>query len=237
MPARARKAASVWRPKRGGVTRRGVAHGCRVARSERGACAAASRSPFGGAQAPARTRVDGLAVLKGSHGRADDHRDDQPVDPEHARHHDRDDVLHDERRVDDAHGRDAAAALSGAVGRAEVGEDERERRAHEAEEGRVRRVLFVVELVLHDRRDRRGRRRRRRRRLLARRVGRGAARFAAAAAARLADFRTAALREHELRGALLCHDRCHAARIVGAAVVVHGVFAKVVLHLGRRRVR
>jgi hypothetical protein len=54
----------------------------------------------------------GLGVDAGG----DDDGDDEAVDPEDPRHDDGDDGLHDELGAHDSHGRDADAALRGAVG-------------------------------------------------------------------------------------------------------------------------
>mmetsp|Transcript_19926 Transcript_19926/g.47033 ORF Transcript_19926/g.47033 Transcript_19926/m.47033 type:complete len:230 (+) Transcript_19926:291-980(+) len=97
---------------------------------------------------PLEGRVVRHVVLCGLDAVADDHGDDEPVDAKHTSHDDRDNVLHHESRVHNAHGRDPTAALCGTVSSAEVGEDKRGSRANVAEEGRVRRVLLVIELVL-----------------------------------------------------------------------------------------
>mmetsp|Transcript_25580 Transcript_25580/g.76206 ORF Transcript_25580/g.76206 Transcript_25580/m.76206 type:complete len:239 (+) Transcript_25580:39-755(+) len=72
----------------------------------------------------------------------DDHRGDEAVDAEDAGHDHGDDGAHDHVRAHDAHGADADAGLGGAVGRAEVGEDDGGRHAHEAEERRGRVALL-----------------------------------------------------------------------------------------------
>lgn len=63
-----------------------------------------------------------------------DNGDDEPVDTQHTSHDHRDDAAHHELRPHDTHRRDTDAGLGGAVGGAQVGEDEGRRGAGEAEE-------------------------------------------------------------------------------------------------------
>mmetsp|Transcript_21584 Transcript_21584/g.59021 ORF Transcript_21584/g.59021 Transcript_21584/m.59021 type:complete len:202 (+) Transcript_21584:130-735(+) len=69
------------------------------------------------------------------HLAVDDHSRDEAVDAEHAGHDDGDDGAHDHVRPHHAHRRDADPRLRGAVGGAEVREDDGGGHAHEPEEG------------------------------------------------------------------------------------------------------
>mmetsp|Transcript_21718 Transcript_21718/g.57972 ORF Transcript_21718/g.57972 Transcript_21718/m.57972 type:complete len:262 (+) Transcript_21718:224-1009(+) len=72
---------------------------------------------------------------RGRHLAVDDDGGDQAVNAEDAGHDHGDDGAHHQVRAHDAHGGDAHARLRGAVGRAEVREDDGGCHPHEAEEG------------------------------------------------------------------------------------------------------
>mmetsp|Transcript_4463 Transcript_4463/g.10595 ORF Transcript_4463/g.10595 Transcript_4463/m.10595 type:complete len:200 (+) Transcript_4463:87-686(+) len=69
------------------------------------------------------------------HLSVDDHSRDEAVDAQHTSHDNGNDRSHHHVRAHDAHGGDADAGLSRAVGGAQVREDDGRGHAHEAEEG------------------------------------------------------------------------------------------------------
>mmetsp|Transcript_93007 Transcript_93007/g.139605 ORF Transcript_93007/g.139605 Transcript_93007/m.139605 type:complete len:216 (+) Transcript_93007:34-681(+) len=87
-------------------------------------------------EASTQVSVAGIGRVGGGlHLAIDDDGRDQAVDAKHAGHDHWDDAAHDHVRAHDTHGGNAHAGLGGAVGRAEVREDDGRGHAHEAEEG------------------------------------------------------------------------------------------------------
>jgi len=82
----------------------------------------------------------------------DEHRHDETVDGNDTSHNDGNDVLDDQVRPEDTHGRDANTRLGSAVGSTEAGEDDGGGAAHRTEEGGVN----GTEIARHCGRSRRG---------------------------------------------------------------------------------
>jgi hypothetical protein len=82
------------------------------------------------------------ALLDARYGVRDNHRDDQAVDAQHARHDNRHNALHYELRLADAECGNAHTGLSRAVRGTQIGEDEGKRRAHEPKQRRVHVVVL-----------------------------------------------------------------------------------------------